>query len=282
MTSENNNSAKNIFSTNSKKAENVTPASPPKFKKVTFYITFATIFIIIAAMLIGCSAKPVTAPAAPAPVSAPTESSSASSVVSSASPTESEPQPIEFPELKFDMVYPTDKYFVTAERLEYADGDLVLRVPRLELETKVFGAVPPEQREKFSNNTMTQDERVSFMRNDNSDNLLSQGVMLFNLSPLPGKTNANVSISGHRDICGKEFYYIDTIKEGDMIYLDYKGETYHYEYFRTSIIEADNWSAINCKDFPCVTLISCDPIGTHRNRIVVTAKLIGITAQADE
>lgn len=279
MTPNNNKNQKNIPVTNSERAENVTPVSAQKSKKVTFYITFATIFIIIAAMLIGCSAKPATAPAAPAPVSAPAESSSASSAVSSASPAESEPQPIEFPELKFDMIYPTDKYFVTGERLDYADGDLVLRVPRLELETKVFGAIPAEQKEKFSANTMTSDERISFMRNDNSSNLLSQGVMLFNLSPLPGKTNANVSISGHRDICGKEFYYIDTIKEGDMIYLDYNGETYHYQYLQTSIIEADNWSKIYCKDFPCITLISCDPIGTHLNRIVVTAKLVGITAQ---
>ena len=278
----NNNNEKNISVTNSEKSEN-------SIKKSLFRKMFSLLLIVGGIALIGfwafahLTAEPITPPAPPVPVSAPVSSAApASSAVSSASPAESEPQPIEFPELKFDMIYPTDKYFVTGERLDYADGDLVLRVPRLELETKVFGAVPSEQREKFSSNTMTQEERIAFMRNDNSDNLLSQGVMLFNLSPLPGKTNANVSISGHRDICGKEFYYIDTNKEGDMIYLDYKGETYHYEYLQTSIIEADNWSKIYCRDFPCITLISCDPIGTHRNRIVVTAKLVGITEKAPE
>jgi LPXTG-site transpeptidase (sortase) family protein len=177
--------------------------------------------------------------------------------------------------------YPTDKLFVTAERLNYRDGDLVLRVPRLGLTSPIVGAIDPQTRQKFASGTMTAEEKQAFYANDNSAELLTRGVMLFNLSPLPDEVNANVSLSGHRDIYGCEFYYIHTIAEGDLLYLEYNGRQFCYEYLETTIVDSDDWSPIYCKDFPCLTLISCDPIGTSRNRIVVTARLIGVDALPD-
>lgn len=259
---------------NNNVTENVTlsPQKPP------LRIITAAALIVVGVALIGFWAKtnltaaPVTAPA----VSSSQQVSEPSSAPSA--PSSSEPSSNPEPESKREEItrYPTDKFFVTAERLGFKEGDLVLRVPRLKLETTVVGEIAKADSQKFLAGEMTSEERASFLRNDNSADLLSQGVMLFNLSPLPGRNNANVSISGHRDICGKEFYYIDTITKEDKIYLDYLDETFCYEYVETTIVEADDWSPIYCKDFSCVTLISCDPIGTHRNRIVVTAKLVDI------
>lgn len=176
--------------------------------------------------------------------------------------------------------YPTDKWFVTAERLNYRDGDLVLRVPRLGLTASIVGAVDEQTRRKFTQGTMTAEEKQAFYFNANSDELLARGVMLFNLSPLPNEVNANVSLSGHRDIYGCEFYFIHTITEGDLLYLDYNGKEFCYEYLETDIVAKDDWSPIHCKDFSCLTLISCDPIGTSRNRIVVTARLVSVSELA--
>lgn len=237
-------------------------------------LTAAVTFIIV---LYGLTAKN-------APVPLPPEAEQSSSVSESSQDGQEESEqkpPSQFAETVGER-YPTDKLFVTGERLKFKTGDLVLRVPRLELTTSIVGEISSSQAKRFANGEMDSKERAAFLRNDNSADLLSDGVMLFNLSPMPGKSNSNVSLSGHRDICGKEFYYIDTISEGDMIYLDYLGDTYAYEYIDTKIVTADDWSPIYCKDFSCVTLISCDPIGTHLNRIVVTGRLVDVTPQQSQ
>ena len=43
-------------------------------------------------------------------------------------------------------------------------------------------------------------------------------------------------------------------------------------YESTEIVEADDWSPIFNRGYPCLTITSCDPIGTSERRIVVRAK----------
>lgn len=56
----------------------------------------------------------------------------------------------------------------------------------------------------------------------------------------------------------------------------YQEKAYLYRYESTQIIESDDWNPIACKEYPCLTLTSCDPIGTFVNRIVVTGRLIDV------
>ena len=167
--------------------------------------------------------------------------------------------------------------FVTRERLAYNDGDLVLRVPRLNLETRVVGGFSPEVREKLRDGTMTRQERIDFFGNSEGDLLLKSGVVLLNSASLPDPVipNPNVSISGHRDIEGCEFYDIHKLTAGDRIYLTYAGREYVYEWQSTTIHKANDWSVTYSGTESIVSLISCDPIGTNRNRIVAVGKLIG-------
>lgn len=162
---------------------------------------------------------------------------------SSSSPSKPEPAPEPEPPLA-DYV---GKLVVTQERADYSDGEMKLIVPRLELESLVM--------------------------NGETDEIMAKGVGLYNYSQLPNEENGNVSIVGHRDIYGKEFYYIDTVTDGDLLYLEYKGMLYTYEYTETAVVEADDWDPIRVKDAPRLTLTSCHPIGTTKNRIVVTASL---------
>lgn len=60
------------------------------------------------------------------------------------------------------------------------------------------------------------------------------------------------------------------------MYLVYQEKAYIYRYESTQIIESDDWNPIACKEYPCLTLTSCDPIGTFVNRIVVTGRLIDV------
>jgi len=166
-------------------------------------------------------------------------SASASGEASSASQDDGEP-----------VLYPEGKMILTTAREEYKDGEMTLTVPRLGLED------------------------VAVLSGD-SFATMAKGPGLYDYSCLPGEAdNANVSIIAHRDIDGKEFYYIDTITTGDLIYLTYKGVKYTYQYTGTTVIKPNNLAIVPCTDKAKVTLVSCHPIGTTLKRIVVTAELI--------
>lgn len=175
---------------------------------------------------------------------APISSSLSESVPSS---TASAPES-SLPETEETPMYPTDQLFLTKTRQNYVDGDLVLRIPRLDLETPVMNGTDEES--------------------------LKNGVGLYEYAQLPGENNCNVSIAGHRDIYGCEFYSIDQITDGDLLYLINQDTVYTYQYKQTEIVEADDWGPIYCKDYSCLTLTSCHPIGTSQKRIIVTAELI--------
>ena len=147
--------------------------------------------------------------------------------------------------------YPVGKLVVTTDREAYENGNLRLVIPSLDQDVLVQNNVDTES--------------------------LRSGPGLYESSQLPAPdTNANVSIAGHRDIEGAEFYYIDRLTDGDLMYLVYQEKVYIYQYESTQIIQSDDWNPIACKDYPCLTLTSCDPIGTFINRIVVTGRLVDV------
>ena len=147
--------------------------------------------------------------------------------------------------------YPVGKLVVTTDREAYENGNLRLVIPSLDQDVLVQNNVDTES--------------------------LRSGPGLYEYSQLPAPdTNANVSIAGHRDIEGAEFYYIDRLTDGDLMYLVYQEKVYIYQYESTQIFQSDDWNPIACKDYPCLTLTSCDPIGTFINRIVVTGRLVDV------
>ena len=147
--------------------------------------------------------------------------------------------------------YPVGKLVVTTDREAYENGNLRLVIPSLDQDVLVQNNVDTES--------------------------LRSGPGLYEYSQLPAPdTNAHVSIAGHRDIEGAEFYYIDRLTDGDLMYLVYQEKVYIYQYESTQIIQSDDWNPIACKDYPCLTLTSCDPIGTFINRIVVTGRLVDV------
>lgn len=147
--------------------------------------------------------------------------------------------------------YPVGKLVVTTDREAYENGNLRLVIPSLDQDVLVQNNVDTES--------------------------LRSGPGLYEYSQLPAPdTNANVSIAGHRDIEGAEFYYIDRLTDGDLMYLVYQEKVYIYQYESTQIIQSDDWNPIACKDYPCLTLTSCDSHGTFINRIVVTGRLVDV------
>ena len=144
-------------------------------------------------------------------------------------------------------VYPTDSFFISNTRKAYQSGSMILRVPRLAYEGEVL------------------DGTASW--------ILSQGVGLYQYSALPSYGNPNVSIAGHRGVYGAEFYNIDKFEEGDLLYLEYDGFLFTYEYLETVTVALDDWSMLYCTDYSAITLTSCLMEG-DTERICVRGKLI--------
>lgn len=164
------------------------------------------------------------------PASSTPDSSETSSAVSSGS----------------EVIYPTDKLFVTKGRNAYKDGEMLLSVPRFELvDTPVLDGTDAD--------------------------VIDHGVGLYDYAQLPGKGNFNTSITAHRNM---EFEFINTVTNGDFFYLKYQGIEYTFEYEETIIIKDDDWSIINCREYPIATLISCHPVNSSKNRMCVIGKLV--------
>lgn len=148
----------------------------------------------------------------------------------------------------FDEEYLKDKLYITTERAAYQTGQLVLKIPRM----GVDGAV----------------------QNGTTDEAMAVGPCLYDYAQLPaGEGNHNVSVVAHRDIHGAEFYFAHKLGPGDLFYLIYNETIFVYAYEKTYIITPDDWGPIYSQGYPCLTLTTCNPIGSTRERLVVHARL---------
>ena len=161
-----------------------------------------------------------------------------------------------------DNGLPKDKVYITETRKGYSDGDLQLIIPKLNVDVPVLNGVDAQT--------------------------LLRGVGLYDYAQLPSEGGANVSIAGHRNGLrgGKitdnmPFYYINTLTEGDFLYLVNDTHIYQYQWECTEVIEPDNWGPIFNQGYGCVTLTTCTPIGVADHRLVVRGALVK-TLELDE
>lgn len=98
---------------------------------------------------------------------------------------------------------------------------------------------------------------------------------------LPGEYG-NVAIFGHSTIpqlynpkdYKTIFTYLSSLNKGDKIYINIGELEYQYEIITSFIIKPNEISVLEQKkDAPYLTLITCWPLGTWWERLVVTAKL---------
>lgn len=102
--------------------------------------------------------------------------------------------------------------------------------------------------------------------------VLNRGPGHFPGTPLPGE-NGNSAIAGHRTMYGHPFNRLHELEPGDEIrtYTDGDSATY-----RVSAVEihkpSDTYVAANTQD-DRLTLTTCNPIGSARQRLVVIAMM---------
>lgn len=158
---------------------------------------------------------------------------------------------------------PTDKVFVTDTRKGYQSGDLRLIIPKLEVDELILDGV---------------DEQT-----------LLQGEGLYDYAQLPGEGRSNTSIAGHRNwirggkiTLDQPFSFLDTLTEGDYLYLVYGENIYQYLFEYQEVVEPDDWGPIYKTDHSCVTLTTCTPVGVSDHRLIVRGALVDIIPFTDD
>ncbi len=97
----------------------------------------------------------------------------------------------------------------------------------------------------------------------------------------PGQVG-NTVLSGHssNDIIDQGNYKfifarLDHLAKGDTIYVNYEAKRYTYTITRTEVVKpAEVSKLVYPTDKPVLTLITCTPIGTALNRLLVTAEQV--------
>jgi sortase A len=93
-------------------------------------------------------------------------------------------------------------------------------------------------------------------------------------TPLPCEPG-NVAIAGHRTTYGKPFTNLDLLHPGDAIILETPVGKCTYKVTRTEIVLPTDTHVVDPTPVPMLTLTTCHPKGSARQRLVVHAQLQG-------
>lgn len=112
-------------------------------------------------------------------------------------------------------------------------------------------------------------------------NALERGVVHYATTPNPGEKGNSV-IFGHssNNILNKgkykfAFVLLSKLEAGDTFYLNKDGVRYSYKIYEKKIVAPNELSVLGANDRAAtVTLITCDPPGTTRNRLIIVGEQI--------
>ena len=91
-------------------------------------------------------------------------------------------------------------------------------------------------------------------------------------TPLPGE-NGNAAIAGHRTTYGAPFNRLDELSAGDEILVTTLIASYEYRVAATRIVRPDQVEVLDPTPTPILTLTTCNPKYSARERLVVVADL---------
>lgn len=101
---------------------------------------------------------------------------------------------------------------------------------------------------------------------------LKLGVAQHAGTPDPGE-NGNIVLSGHNDVFGEVFRYLERLMPGDVVIVFTTQRQYTYVITGTRIVAPTQVEVMDPTPNPTLTLISCHPYLVDNHRIVVSAVL---------
>lgn len=140
----------------------------------------------------------------------------------------------------------------------------VLIIPKINVNVPVNYNVTPDQKSQLK--------------------AMENGVAYFGIAGANSKPGqvGNTVISGHSSndfIDGGNYKFVfallERLKKGDIFYLHYEGIRYTYSVTGTKVVKPTDVSALVYKtDKPIATLITCTPLGTALNRLLVIGEQV--------
>lgn len=110
-----------------------------------------------------------------------------------------------------------------------------------------------------------------------NDKVLTKGGWMYSSNSTPDK-GGNTVIFGHRWLykppVKNTFYNLDKVKVGDQFSINWNGTTYNYQVSDIKIVNPTDVYVLNPTDSAQVTLITCTPLFSTKQRLVVVGKLI--------
>lgn len=113
-----------------------------------------------------------------------------------------------------------------------------------------------------------------------SEEALETGAGHYPHTPLPGQ-RGNIGIAGHRTTYGKPFADLDLLEPGDRVELDTPVGPFIYEMVEPFdghdnpwVIEPDDWSVVGPSDGYTLTLTTCHPKRSDKQRLVARLVLV--------
>jgi sortase A len=105
---------------------------------------------------------------------------------------------------------------------------------------------------------------------------LKKGPGHFPQTPMPGELG-NAAIAGHRTTYGGPFLQLDELEVGDeVIWVNLYAQEFVYRVTGSEIVKPSQGEVINTLDpgKATLTLVTCDPVRTSKNRLIVYAELV--------
>ncbi len=164
-------------------------------------------------------------------------------------------------------------------------------IPSVNAEQINFDNELPNQVDTSSNSTQTTTTESNYLKVSsvkikggmvqdsvsNGESAMMKGFWLYPNGNTP-ENDGTTLFFGHRYLHmpprTDTFYNLDKIKIGDNIEIAWNGIIYHYQVIDTKVVDKTDWEAVKNENFKSIKLITCTPLGTDKQRIVVTAKLI--------
>lgn len=103
---------------------------------------------------------------------------------------------------------------------------------------------------------------------------LKKGVAHNAVSANPGQPG-NIILSGHNDVFGEVFRYLERLKQGDEVIVYTNRRSYTYVVSGWELVEPTQVEVMAPTPDATITLISCHPYLVDNHRIVVKGELIG-------
>jgi sortase A len=138
-------------------------------------------------------------------------------------------------------------------------GDFVIKIPKIAVEAPVLLDVDPNDKNQYNQK-------------------LKNGVALMTGSALPGSGKGKIFIYGHSSAAEtskyqKIFSELNDLVAGDDILVRYNGVDYNYIVKTKKVVEENDLSVLDQTENETLSLMTCWPIGTDKERLIVSGSL---------